>query len=362
MPPSPSEKENWGRSSRPLSVQPWRFPRAAARSETPPATTSNLPPLKSVAPFPVGTCIQAAQLHDPDFAALVAAQVSQLTPEWEMKMEYVIQPDGGRRFDAPDRIAAFCADHGLRLFGHTLVWYAQKPEFFSRLLGDPGAFRDAYAAYITAVVGRYKGRIVAWDVVNEQVTDDGGAWRDSLWSQALGPLEHMRLAFELAHAADPGAALFLNDYYLDSKPKKRASFMALAEALLKAGAPLTGVGTQTHVAADLAPGAITTAVRDLASLGLKVRISEMDVSLARAQGLVNSRADLQRRQAGLYAEAAEALAGLPAQQRFDFTFWGLEDSQSWLRRENAADAPLLFDDRGRPKAAGGLGREAALRR
>jgi endo-1,4-beta-xylanase len=308
-----------------------------------------IPPLKSVAPFPVGTCIQAAQLDDPAFAALVAAQVSQLTPEWELKMEYVLQDGGGYRFDAPDRIAAFCADHGLRFFGHTLIWYAQKPALFKRLLGDAGAFRDAFAAYVNTVVGRYRGRIAGWDVVNEAVSDDGAGWRDSLWSQALGPLEHMRFAYQLAHAADPAADLFLNDYNLESNPTKRATFLRLAEALLKAGAPLTGLGTQTHVAADLAPGAITAAVRDLAGLGLKVRISEMDVSLARARGLVNRRADLQRRQAALYAEAAQALAALPARQRFDFTFWGLEDSRSWLRHEDPTDAPLPFDDAGRPK-------------
>ena len=215
-------------------------------------------PLKSAAPFPVGTCVSAAQLDDPAFAALVAAQVSQVTPEWELKMEYVLQPDGGYRFDAPDRIAAFCADHGLRFFGHTLVWYYEKPDFFRQRLGEAyrSGFRDAYAAYITAVVGRYKGRICAWDVVNEQITDDGAEWRDSLWSQGLGRLEHMRFAYELAHAADPDAVLFLNDYNLESNPKKRATFMGLAEALPKAGAPLMGVGTQTDVNADLALGAI----------------------------------------------------------------------------------------------------------
>ena len=356
-PPSPQGGGGWRRRSILASA----LALAACNPKAIGQPRQALAPLKSVAPFPVGTCIQAAQLDDPAFAALVAAQVSQLTPEWELKMEYVVQEGGGYRFEAPDRIAAFCADHALRLFGHTLVWHQQKPAYFERLLGDAGAFRAAYAAYITAVVGRYKGRIVAWDVVNEQVTDDGAGWRDTLWSQALGQLEHMRLAYKLAHAADPGAALFLNDYNLESDPKKRAMFLRLAEALLKAGAPLTGLGTQTHVAADLAPGAITAAVRDLASLGLKVRISEMDVSLARAQGLVNSRADLQRKQAALYAEAAEAMASLPAQQRFDFTFWGLEDSKSWLRRENPADAPLLFDGAGRPKPAAAAW-EQALRR
>jgi endo-1,4-beta-xylanase len=322
-----------------------------------------MPPLKSVAPFPIGTCIQAAQLDDPAFADLVATQCSQMTPEWELKMEYVVQPDGSYRFDAPDRLAAFAADHGMRFFGHTLVWYYEKPDFFQRLLSDPdkAAFRQAYAAYISAVVGRYKGRIVAWDVVNEQITDDANDWRDSLWSQGLGRLEHMRFAYELAHTADPAAELFLNDYFLELNPKKRSAFMELAEALLKAGAPLTGLGTQTHVPADLPPGAITAAIKDLASLGLKVRVSEMDVSLARAKGLVNARADLEKRQAALFAEAAEAFSALPAHQRFDFTFWGLKDGQSWLIRENAADAPLLFDNAGKPKPAVAAW-EAALRR
>jgi endo-1,4-beta-xylanase len=321
--------------------------------------TAPIAPLKSVAPFPVGSCVQAAQLDDIAFAALLAAQVSQLTPEWELKMEYVVRPDGGMRFDAPDRIAAFAADHDLRLFGHALVWYAQTPDAFRRLEG--GAFRDAFASYVAAVVGRYRGRAVGWDVVNEPILDDGSGWRDSLWSQRLGPLEHMRLAFDLAHAADPAATLFLNDYDLELNAKKRAAFLRLAETLLKCGAPLMGLGSQTHVAADLPAGTIRVALGDLASLGLKVRISEMDVSLSRAVGLANLRGDFERRQARIYAEAGEAFASLPSAQRFDFTFWGLEDSQSWLRRENAADAPLLFDDAGRPKPAAAAW-EAALGR
>jgi len=310
----------------------------------------SIAPLKSIAPFPVGTCVQAVQLDDPALVDLMTTHVSQLTPEWELKMEYVLQADGGYRFDAPDRIAAFAADHGMRLFGHALVWYAQKPAYLEALQGD--AFAHAYAAYIEAVVGRYRGRAVGWDVVNEAVNDDGVGWRDSLWSQRLGQLDHMRIAYELAHAADPGAVLFLNDYNLETNPKKRATFLGLAEALLKAGAPLGGLGTQTHVPADLAPGAITAALKDLASLGLRVRISEMDVSIV---------GGATQRQARVYAEAAEAFAALPPHQRSDFTFWGLEDSQSWLRRENAADAPLLFDDVGRPKAAAQAW-EAALRR
>jgi endo-1,4-beta-xylanase len=121
-----------------------------------------------------------------------------------------------------------------------------------------------------------------------------------------------------------------------------------------------GLGTQTHLIADLAPGAITAAVKDLASLGLKLRISEMDVSVAQAAGFVSLRADLEKKQAALYAEAADAFMALRAAQRFDFTFWGLEDGKSWLRKYSDADTPLLFDDAGQPKSCAAIW-EAAVR-
>jgi endo-1,4-beta-xylanase len=291
--------------------------------------------------------VQAGQLDDPAFASLVATQVSQLTPEWEMKMEYICRDDGGFRFEAPDRIAAFAKAHGIRLFGHTLIWYAQSPPAFEHLDENRQRFADAYRNYILAVVGRYRGQAVGWDVVNEAVAEDGAGWRDSLWSRRLGKLEHMVRAFQHAKEADPDAVLFLNDYNLENLPKKRATFLQLAEALMVAGAPLGGVGTQTHVAADLASGELTTAIKELASLGLPVHLSEMDVSLARSKGYPLNKGD----QGRVYAEAAEAFAGLPQRQQFAFTHWGLRDKDSWLKRENAADTPLLFDDAGRPKPA-----------
>ncbi|WP_081497632.1 endo-1,4-beta-xylanase [Caulobacter sp. AP07] len=311
---------------------------------------ADLPPLKAVAPVRVGACVQALHLDDPALAALLAREVSQLTPEWEMKMEYVVQPDGTFRFDAPDRIAAFARAHGMALLGHTLVWYAQAPDAFARLDEGRISFVDAYRNYILAVAGRYQGQVVGWDVVNEAVAEDGDGWRDSLWSQRLGAFEHIALAYRTAGEADPHAALLLNDYNLEYYPKKRATFLKLAERLLASGAPLTGLGTQMHVAADIAPGEITRMIRELASLGLPVHVSELDVSLTRSENKFLSRAELQRRQAAVYAEAAEAFMDLPSSQRFAFTLWGLRDRDSWLKKENAADAPAPFDDAGRPKA------------
>lgn len=318
------------------------------------------PPLRDLAPFPVGVAVQAGQLDDPAFAHLAATTFSQLTAEWEMKMEYVVQPDGTFRFDRADRIAAFARERGMRLFGHTLVWYANEPQAFLRLDETRQSFAGALTNYVTAMVGRYRGLAAGWDVVNEPIRDDGAGPRESLWSRKLGQTGHFRLAFEAARAADPAAVLFVNDYHLESKPAKLASYQRLIERLLAEGVALGGIGCQTHCSSDLPAGSIAAAIRALAAFGLPIHVSEMDVSVIQG-GLLADRAEAERRQARLYAEAVEAFAALPERQQFAFTVWGLRDRDSWLRRENGRDAPLLFDDAGRPKAAYGAVVEALRR-
>ena len=312
------------------------------------------PPLKSLATFPIGCCVMTSELADPTYAALLARHVSQVTPEWEMKMEYILNPDGSFRFDAPDAIAGFAKAHGMRLYATTLIWYAQDPVAFRRIDGSGQAFADAYRNYILAVAGRYRGQAAGWDVVNEAVAEDGDGLRACLWSRNLGDEDYMARAFDHAAEADPEAMRFINDYNLESLPKKRATFMGLVERLLKRGAPITGIGTQSHLNADLDPGAVKTAIAELASFGLPIHVSELDVSLNRAMRMLTSRDDMRQRQARLYGETAEAFAALPERQRFAFTVWGLRDRDSWLRSqtENPSppfDEPLLFDDDGRPK-------------
>jgi endo-1,4-beta-xylanase len=317
--------------------------------------TGHFPPsLKAAASFPIGCAVTLQHLNDPVDAAILTRHFSQITAEWEMKMEYILRDDGGFRFDAPDAIAAYARAHGLRLFGHNLIWYAQSSPAFERIDGQAKPFADAYRNYILAVAGRYRGQAVGWDVVNEPVLDDGSGLRDCLWSRNLGGTDYIRRALDHAREADPGAVLFINDYNLESLPRKRATFMRLVESLLKAGAPIGGIGTQTHLATDLPPGTVTTALRDLASLGLPIHVSELDISLNRDRGLSFSAYDKPARQYRLAHEVAEAFASLPAALRFGFTLWGLRDGESWLRsaKENPSppwDTPLVFDDSGRAK-------------
>ncbi len=321
------------------------------RAQTP-AAAATLPPLKDAVAFPVGAAISVGGLEDADYQTLLLANFSQVTADWEMKMEQILQSDGSFSFAKADLIAAFARQHGLRLHGHNLIWYIYSPAPFERVADDRAAFERAYGNYILAVGGRYRGQAVGWDVVNEPVAEDGQGYRDCLWRKVFG-MDYVSIALDYARRADPDAVLFLNDYNLESNPKKRASFLRLVEDLQKRGAPLGGLGSQTHVQADLPPGAIKAAVRDLASTGLKIHISEFDVTLQPSR--LMSRAAKLEAQARLAGEAGEAMAALPAAQRYAFTTWGLRDKDSWLRHApnagDGTDAPLFFDDEGRPKPA-----------
>ncbi|MFN7110585.1 MAG: endo-1,4-beta-xylanase [Brevundimonas sp.] len=292
---------------------------------TPPA----VPSLKSVAPCPFGTAIKAMQIDDPDWVALARANVSQLTPEWEMKMEYVLADGLDRpRFDRTDRIAAFAAAEGMALHGHTLIWYSQGKEAFEGLSG--AAFDRAFDGYIAAMAGRYRGKVRSWDVVNEPILDDGSAMRDCHWSARYGHDGYILRAFEQARIADPEAVLFLNEYNQESIPAKGAQFLRLVERLLKAGCPLQGLGLQSHLWIDIPEGVIAAYMREIAQFGLPIHVSELDCTLRTENPLdLRSQADRLARQSARVTELAGAFTALPPAQRFAFTVWGLRDTRAW---------------------------------
>ncbi|RZJ16166.1 MAG: 1,4-beta-xylanase [Brevundimonas sp.] len=310
-----------------------------------------VPALKDIAPFPIGACVPTAYLDDPAWVALATRQLSQLTPEWELKMEYVLQ-DGSYRFEAPDRIAAFAREHGMRLYCTTLIWYSQVMPFFRDM--DPSRVGAEYDRYIAAVVGRYAGQAVGWDVVNEAVAEDGIGLRDTFWGQNLGGEEaYIARAFHQAKAADPDAVLFINEYNLENNPVKGATYLRLIEKLLKAGVPIGGIGVQSHLDIEIPDGNIRTFMRDAGALGLPIHVSELDASLRREGRLpdLRTRAEKREKQVARVAELAEAFMALPAAQRFGFTTWGLRDIDSWLRRppqDDGKDSMLLFDAKSRP--------------
>lgn len=212
----------------------------------------------------------------------------------------------------------------------------------------------AMSRFIRASVTRYAGKIKAWDVVNEAMSDGTGALRNHtgtttgdqfFWSQYLGR-DYALKAFQYAKAADPSALLFINDYNLESDARKLDSLLAYVNELKAKGAKIDGIGTQMHISINTSQNGIDNMFKKLAATGLKVRVSELDIRInpANLAGYTPTSAALAS-QASMYQYVAESfLKNVPAAQRYDFTVWGVGDSDSWIvTTMKQADFPLLFN-------------------
>ena len=294
--------------------------------------------------------------------ALAKTHFNVVTPENCMKPALVHPQEDTWRFERPDALVKFCEENGLAVFGHTLVWHAQTNDWFFRG-GDKAAITERLRSHIHMLVGRYKGKIVGWDVVNEAISDrpdaTGENLRNSQWLQTLGP-EFLTLAFKFAHEADPEAKLYYNDYNIEAGAKHESS-MILLRRLIKEGAPIHGVGIQGHWSTHTVPyEAIDRAIADYASLGLKVSITELDVTIRGASGgqfgpgfgrrrggtIIPASPEDLKAQADAYARLfAIFIKHDAAIERV--TFWGLSDRRTWRFGQH----PLIFDANNERKPA-----------
>jgi endo-1,4-beta-xylanase len=208
--------------------------------------------------------------------------------------------------------------------------------------------------HVTTVVGRYRGRIVAWDVVNEAVADDGSL-RDTIWSRGIGP-EYVEMAFRWAHEADPDALLFYNDYGGEGLGRKSDGIYGLVGDLVARGVPVHGVGLQMHVSLGWSPRPqdVAANVARLAELGLEVHVTEMDV---RIKAPVTEEELAQ--QARVYRDLLQVC--LSAQSCKAFLLWGFTDRHSWIPHFFTGwDAALIYDEAYRPKPAYDMLRDTML--
>jgi endo-1,4-beta-xylanase len=316
--------------------------------------------------FEIGVGISDTVAEQPETWDLLTRHFTIITPENCMKPASVQPSSDVQNFQRPDQFVEFAVSKNLKICGHCLVWAKddRTPEWFFKE-GDGKASRDVLLNrmrnFIKLEVGRYKGKIAMWDVVNE-VLDDGNEFlRPSGWTAACGE-DFIAEAFRCAHEADPDALLIYNDYN-NELPGKREKQLKLIDKLLEQKVPIHAVGLQGHYEIDKIPlDDIEKMIVEVNKRGLKVVVSELDIDvIPRSRWWADggkyrdemSKIDpykdgcppeILQRQAEQYA-ALFKLFNKHASAIMRVSFWNLHDGQSWLNYFpwNRVNHPLLFD-------------------
>ncbi|AEM72886.1 endo-1,4-beta-xylanase [Caldicellulosiruptor acetigenus] len=312
--------------------------------------------------FSIGVAIPYKVLTNPTEKAMVLKHFNSITAENEMKPDAIQKTEGNFTFNVADQYVDFAQQNRIGIRGHTLVWHQQTPNcFFQHSDGTPldpsnpadkQLLRDRLRTHIQTLVGRYAGKIYAWDVVNEAIDENQpDGYRRSEWYRILGPTdttdgipEYILLAFQYAREADPNTKLFYNDYNTEN-PKKRQFIYNLVKKLKERGL-IDGVGLQCHINVD---SPTVKEIEDTIKLfstipGLDIHITELDISVytSSSQRYDTLPQDIMIKQALKFKELFEML------KRYSYvvtnvTFWGLKDDYSWLSTSRP-DWPLLFDN------------------
>jgi len=317
------------------------------RTQAPPRHQEYLPSLAEVWAdyFLIGTAVMPRDLTGPRWD-LVNHHFNAITAENHMKPDHIQNTQGVFTFDSADRIVEMAQTHDMAIIGHALAWHSQSPAWKN----PPGISREEaienMVTHINEIMGRYRGQILVWDVVNEAfpssvpLFSDPADWRLHLrqtpWLEAIG-YDYIEIAFRAAHAADPYAILIYNDYNLDSVGKREAVFHMINE-LLERGVPIHGVGMQAHYNTGTIPGNVDASIRRFRELGIQIHITELDVTVNAAQGQAELTEFQTRLQASIYAHLFRIFRyhheAIPR-----VTIWGICDPTSWRRDR----FPLVFN-------------------
>jgi endo-1,4-beta-xylanase len=322
---------------------------------------NDTPALCSLFDFPVGAAVNSWNLPEGGSHHELLRHFNAFVYENEMKQD-ATEPSRGRfNLDAEKKLIAYRKKTGAKLRGHTLVWHNQVPDWMFTGSGENGkAEKDELfiniKEHIDGVVGAGKGSFYCWDVVNECIDDSSGLIRHDQYYDICGSDEYIAKAFHYAREADPDALLFLNDYNIEMPGVKQTGFYNEVKKLLAEGVPVDGVGMQCHISLYYPQVSdIQDAIEKFAALGLKVQVTELDMSLYRewnAPELTISNA--------LLMEQAEKYRDLFTMFQYEHTagnldlvmFWGLSDDCTWLNdfpQKGRANWPLMFGKDKMPK-------------
>lgn len=287
-----------------------------------------------------GAAIRYPQLSEEAYASAFAKECSVIVPEHALKWEGLRPAAGVWNFQPADALCEFAQMHHMKMRGHTLVWYFAFPKWAQQALDKDSGAR-MLEEHITTVVGRYRGRVSSWDVVNEAIhpeDNQADGMRDSLWLRALGP-SYVERAFSLAHAADPSAELVYNDYGAEFSGKRADAILGLLRRLKDKGAPIHGVGIQAHLWATHAIDVkkLQMFCKEVKQMGLKLLITELDVKDSDLPDDIALRDRLGAARVRQFLETI--LAEIKPQQ---ILTWGLTNKYSWLAMhdQNASERPV----------------------
>ena len=327
--------------------------------------------------FLIGAAINDAQINGRDSVGIeiLKTQFNSISPENVLKWSSIQPKPDTYNFEPADKYVEFGEKNHMFIIGHTLVWHSQVPRWVFNDENGNQLNRDELLKrmkeHIFTVVGRYKGKIKGWDVVNEALNEDG-TLRETLWRKIIGD-DYIEKAFEFAHEADPDAELYYNDYSLANKPKRDGA-VKLISKLLKEGIKVDGIGMQGHYHLDWPTTAkIDSSIKAFSALGVKVMFTELDINILpspqqnnTAEVSLNFRYD---KKLNPYTDGLpDSVKNVLAQRYADIfevfinnknsisrvTFWGVRDSDSWLNFwpiRGRTNYPLLFNRDGKPKKA-----------
>jgi endo-1,4-beta-xylanase len=341
IPPTPEDTATpwvWIEPTAPPTVTPW--------AAVPLGSADTLRAFASPRNLCFGAAVNTWVMDQPDYAEVLGREFNCVVAENSMKFG-LIHPEPGRYdFALADQLVNFALAHDMKVRGHTLVWYQQMPEWLEKGTWTRDQLIEILRSHIYAVVGRYRGQVYAWDVVNEALTDNGLLAMNQFWARYIGP-DYIDLAFQWAHEADPGALLFYNDYGAEGVNRKANGIVKMVADMKARGIPIDGVGLQFHVdgAGRLNLEQVAENMQQLEELGVQVQITELDIRLEEPFNDAKFQS-----QAEYYADILNVCLGAP--NCTAFVLWGFTDKYSWIPDfKPGYGAALIFDALYQPKPA-----------
>ena len=301
----------------------------------------------------IGTAVNPSRLTETLYSGTLSREFNQVEPENSLKFGSVHPNPSEYNFGPPDSLAAFASGHKMAMRGHTLVWHRQNPAWVTNGEHTSAQLASILREHIQTVVGHYTGKVYAWDVVNEAFNDDG-SMRSTVWFDAPGiglkGTGYIEQALRWAHAADPKALLFYNDYSAEWVNPKSDAIYKMVQDFKSRGVPLDGIGLQMHLTADAPPlPGMEANIKRITDLGLQVQITELDVRLPLdtggkpAEGALATQAQIYRDIVALCLKYPKCTA---------IQTWGFTDKYSWVPGSfRGTGAALEFDAAYQPKPA-----------